>query len=436
MCSSDLSSQKTGSAISRRSAEAGVFTGGFRELGNLVRQLRTQKTKQSVTDLTQNTSVNYIYFVHMKKESQAKKNFSPKELKSFSELKNAGHEKLPQTLIYVSLDSYEFDLITDFYKEKFRKSGEVFETVIFVAENGDMEKLFSEVFSFSMFASSKLIIIWSGEDFFKTILSAGKKDLFENFRKNVPNIPDTYYILVHYDAKDIPAKMNQLFSGNFSVIRNKQLYPEERKRVLEEILKSEKITLDADALDEFMQRIPSNSGAYLRNILKVRALLEPKKHFTKEDMENTLFAVSEINPFQLADSFFSVNQAEFFKEFGKLQKTQEDRQGKFLSLLSIFLNRADEIRKAKTLLKAFRNDSDEKEFFRLLGMEHFSEGRKRFVKGRLRRESTVFSDQVLEKIYDMLYEINFKMKTGLAQDLELGLFISRSEEIFLMLKRG
>ena len=53
------SSQKTGSAISCRSAEAGVFTGGFRELGNLVSQLRTQKTKQSVTDLTQNTSVIY-----------------------------------------------------------------------------------------------------------------------------------------------------------------------------------------------------------------------------------------------------------------------------------------------------------------------------------------------------------------------------------------
>ena len=347
-------------------------------------------------------------------EKQAKKK-EITEYKNIHEFTSDYQSKktLPQVLIYVSLDSFEFDLLTDIYRTDLMNSGDPYEVVVYVAETGDLEKLFSEMFNLSMFSPQKLLIIKSGSDFFKGILTAGKKELYESFRRNMPNLGDRVYVLVHYDAKDIPAKLGNLFDNRFGLIKNRSFYAEERRPALEAILKTEKAQLEEHAKDELIHRIPPNTGAYIKAIRKLKLMLN-KKEFSLADVEEVLFNRSEFNPFQLVDLLFSNNKAEFFRELSKLKPSAESNFV-FLSLLTALLNRTDEVRKAKVLFKRFKDENDS-EFFKYLGMASYSDGRKKFIKSRLRRETRLFSTRALDTLYTLILSFNKKAKTSSVKD--------------------
>ncbi|MCX8000851.1 MAG: DNA polymerase III subunit delta, partial [Leptospiraceae bacterium] len=191
-------------------------------------------------------------------------------------------EKLPRIFIYVSQESFEFDLIVDHYKQLYNKLTEPYEIVVYVAEEGEQESLFSELFNMSMFSSWKLIIIKFGNNFFKPILSKGYEEYVKNFKRSLPHLDEKISLLIHYDKKEIPFGLSALFLDKFALLKSKVLYPNERLKELESILKTEKITFDVDASDEFIHRIPPYSGAYIKNVQKLKFLI-PKKHYTKED---------------------------------------------------------------------------------------------------------------------------------------------------------
>jgi DNA polymerase-3 subunit delta len=256
-------------------------------------------------------------------EKQAKKK-EITEFKNFPEFlaQYQAKKSLPQVFIYVSTDSFEFDLITETYRNELTTSGEPLEVVVYVAETGDFEKLFSEMFNFSMFSSQKLLIIRSGADFFKSILTAGKKEMYDSFRRNIPNLAEKVYVLLHYDSKDIPAKLSNLFDNRFALLKNRNFYADERRPALEGILKTEKVHLEDAARDEFIHRIQPNTGAYIKAIRKLKLMLN-KKEFTLPDIEEVLFNRAEFNPFQLVDLLFSNNKHEFFREFSKFKPGPE-----------------------------------------------------------------------------------------------------------------
>lgn len=364
-------------------------------------------------------------------EKQAKKK-EITEFKNFPEFISEYQAKknLPQVFIYVSLDSFEFDLITDTYRNELQNSGNPFEVVVYVAETGDLEKLFSEMFNMSMFSPQKLLIIRSGSDFFKSILTAGKKELYESFRRNMANLGEQVFVIIHYDAKDIPAKLSNLFDNRFGLLKNRNFYADERRPALEGILRTEKVQLEESAKDELIHRIPPNTGAYIKAIRKLKLMLN-KKEFLLADIEEVLFNRSEFNPFQLVDLLFNNNKSEFFRELSKLKPGPESSFA-FLSLLTALLNRVDEVRKAKILLKRFRDENDA-EFFKYLGMASYSDGRKRFVKGRLRREAKLFSTQTLDFLYHLILTLNIRAKTNAVKD-ESNLYAIREfDKLFEML---
>lgn len=340
-------------------------------------------------------------------------------------------EKLPRIFIYVSQESFEFDLIVDHYKQLYNKLTEPYETVVYVAEEGEQENLFSELFNMSMFSSWKLILIKFGNNFFKPILSKGYEEYVKNFKRSLPHLDEKISLLIHYDKKEIPFGLSALFLDKFALLKSKVLYPNERLKELESILKTEKITFDVDASDEFIHRIPPYSGAYIKNIQKLKFLI-PKKHYTKEDIQEGLFASSEFNPFHLVDCVFQNNRLEFYKEFSKI-KEHEDSVGYILSFLANFLNRLDEVRKAKILFKAENYLENSEEFFRHLKMEGYSSGRKYHVKERLKKEIHIFNDEVLDFCYETIIDLNLKLKTSNLKE-EKFYFLSKFNALFEMIR--
>lgn len=363
----------------------------------------------------------------MAEEKSSKKNVV--QYKNFMELEEK-IASLPQLLVYCSEDSFEYDLIGDLYRKYFSTSGESVEISVFVSEPGDLEKLFSELFNFSMFSKQKLILVKSGLELFKPILAAKSKALYDNFKKNFTNLSDKVYLVIHYNDKDVPEKFLSLFQQKYGLIKTKPFYPGERLGALEDVCKYEKVQLDSVAQDEFIHKVHPSIGSYIKNIRKLKLVLA-KKSFTTEDVNDVLFSGSDFNPFHLTDQLFGNNISEFFKEYGKLEGSH-DYEPNFLSVLNAFLVRADEIRKAKILFSRMK-DSDDSKFFELLGISSYSEKRKAFMKNKLRKESQLFSDRALKYLYDVLVRMNIMFKSSPVRDEINFYFIRSMRELFLVL---
>ncbi|MCX8000848.1 MAG: hypothetical protein N3A69_18225, partial [Leptospiraceae bacterium] len=153
---------------------------------------------------------------------------------------------------------------------------------------------------------------------------------------------------------------------------------------------------------------------------------------TKEDIQEGLFASSEFNPFHLVDCVFQNNRLEFYKEFSKI-KEHEDSVGYILSFLANFLNRLDEVRKAKILFKAEIYLENSEEFFRYLKMEGYSSGRKYHVRERLKKEIHIFNDEVLDFCYEIIIDLNLKLKTSNLKE-EKFYFLSKFNALFEMIR--
>lgn len=344
-------------------------------------------------------------------EKQVKKK-EIQEFKNFSDLIHFSNETkhLPSIFIYCSEDSFEFDMITEIYREAFKKKNEIFEVIVYVAETGDFGKLYSEIFNLSMFASNKLLIIRSGVDFFKPILQVGKKEEFDSFQKNILNMPETISLVLHYDAKEVPAKLGNLFQNKYAILKNRNLYMDERYPTLDTILRNEKVNFDTEAKDEFIHRTVPNSGAYTKSIRKLKNVLF-KKDFTLIDIELVLFNSSEFNPFFAVDHLFKNSKSDFFKELSKLKEGSEG-SAQYLAFFNILLKRVDEVRKATFLFQRFKNQNSDAEFFTLLGFASYSDGRKKFVKSRLQKEVRLFNRSILKTLYKTLIELNIQSKTS------------------------
>lgn len=364
-------------------------------------------------------------------EKQVKKK-EIQEFKNYSEfVTHASTGFLPGIFIYTSLDSFEFDLVTDTYRTLMAKNGP-FETVVYVAETGDFEKLFSEMFNFSMFSAQKLLIIRSGSDFFKPILLAGKKEQFESFKRNIPNLSDQTCVLIHYDAKDLPAKMFTLFDNKFALLKSRNFYQDERKPALEAILKAEKVNLEEAAKDEFLYRIPPNTGSYTKSIRKLKLILN-KKDFTLQDVEEVLFSRADFSPFHQVDLLFQKNRMEFFREFSKLKSDSDTGTASYLSLLNALLNRLDETRKARLLLN--RLGENDPQFFKYMGMESYSDNRKWFTKNKLKKETKIFNEEAMSFLYDLILELNIRAKVGSMKEMDHYFFIREFEKLFRILEK-
>lgn len=353
------------------------------------------------------------------------------EIKNFIELSGWSLEKLPRVFLYVSTDCFEFDLVVDHYRSEYKKLSEPFESLVYVSEPGDQEKLFSELFNFSMFSSWKLVIVKSGSDFFKPILSPAKKEFFDNFKRSIGGISDKISLVIHYDHKELPAKMGTLLDNKYGILKSRNYYQDERRKGLEEVLRSEKVSFEQDAMDEFINRITPHIGAYIKNVQKLKFLLG-KKHFSNDDIHEILFPSNDFNPFQLVESIFQNDRTQFYKEFYKI-KAHEDSMAQILSFLSAFLNRLDEVRKAKVLFQRFRTEQESGEFFRQMKMDSYSDARKRFVKNRLRKEASLFSDEILSYAYETAIDINIRSKSSPVKDEKNFYFLSKFNQLFILL---
>lgn len=361
----------------------------------------------------------------------AKKNIT--EYKNYVDFIDKTSQQIPNVFIYSSLDSFEFDLIVDYCRTKLSQKGEKLEVVVYVSEPGDFENFFSEIFNLSIFSSLKLVIIKSGIDFFKTVLTTGKKAIYENFKNNIPNLSEKSYILIHYNVNASPPdRLLGLFGHKCGVLKNRNFYPNERKSALEGILRNEKVTIEAAGIDEFIHRIHPNTGSYIKSIRKLKTFLN-KKSFNQDDITEVLFNASDFNPYQMTDHLFANDKVEFFKEFSKLRTTHENAF-QLLRLLLVMLGKVDEIRKYKLLSKR-SIDQNSDEFYSLLDMKSYSDKRKNFTKNRLRREANYFTDKVLKVLYDVLIDMNIKFKTGMDEKSKHLYFIQKMENVFLLMNQ-
>ncbi|TGN10986.1 DNA polymerase III subunit delta [Leptospira ilyithenensis] len=357
-----------------------------------------------------------------------------KEYTSLFQLFKTPTKEMPQIFTFVGEDSYEFELITDFYKEALNKQGETFEIIVIVAEGGDQNKLFAELFTPDMFFPKKLIIVKHGTAFFKPILdpkaSTEYRDFNVGFKKNITSVSDKIFFLVHYDSKDLPASFNTLFQSQHSYYKPKILYQSDITKTLREVLEQEHVQLENDAWDEFVHKIPANIGAYLKSIRKLKQYLNKTK-FTLDDINAILFNQTQINPSTLVDYLVQGRKTEFFKEFTKFT----DDNGDILSFLTRLLYKLDEIRKFRIIRTKHNGEVPIPVMDELLKTGHFSEGRKNFMRKQLATESKHFTEKSLNDFYELLIEMNIKFKSGLRNEEGRIYFSQKMMDAFRILQQ-
>ncbi|EPG73670.1 putative DNA polymerase III, delta subunit [Leptospira fainei serovar Hurstbridge str. BUT 6] len=357
--------------------------------------------------------------------SSTRESFSPsyENLLDFLHKAKGGIEKLPQVLFVVSEDSYEFGLVSDLYREAFRKSGDAFEVVVFVSEPGDLEAFQNEAMNLDMFAARKLFVIKSGTDFFKPLLGKGKSKL--GVKTQFSSLPESVKVLVHYDHWDISKELISLFGQEAKYFKSGKIYPDKRRDAVLRACKEADVRLDDQAEEEFILRVNPSAGSYLKNLEKLRLYLG-KKSFKLEDLKEVLFQSSEFSAPEILDFFFERDSLRFAKEFSKF-KIGKDSLLLFLSLLK---DHTDRLRKFKVISRHYENVLSEKEQSDLLEMQNYSPGRKSHMLRRLRKENSAFSDKDILELYEFITEINRKIKTGAEKEDTVYYFLRRVENFF------
>lgn len=322
---------------------------------------------------------------------------------------------LPNILVYVSEDSYEFELALDHYKEVLNQSGLQADTHVFVSETGDIPKLFAELFTPDMFYPTKLLVIKNASSFFKPLIDPKEKgewkDIQMGFSNGITEISNETFLLIHYNNKDLPATFSKLFNGNYTYYKPKVLFPSDIPKVLDEIFEQEKVTFDEDARDEFVYRLTPNSGTYIKSIKKLKLTLGKSK-FNKNEIEKVLFLQSSLNPNLLVDYLFQGRKGDFFREFAKFNLDNSE----ILIFLSRFLTRLDDIRRYKTIKVQSQGEVSMQMMDEYMGMSMFSDAKKNFLRRQLNKESNIMTIKALIGIYEIIVEMNLKYKSGLKDE--------------------
>ncbi|MCZ8341634.1 MAG: DNA polymerase III subunit delta [Leptospira sp.] len=340
---------------------------------------------------------------------------------------------LPQCFGYVGEDSFEFELVLDHYKKQLNDTGHKYEVIVITSEAGEQAKLFAELFTPDMFFPRKLIILKQAANFFKTIIDAKAsgdlKDYGAGFRKNITNLSDDVFLILHYDGKEIPKALDTLFQGTLSYYKTKVLYQSDYAKTLKEVCEKESVALDREASEEFIHRIPPNLGAYLKSIQKLKQYLHKSK-FNLDDINSILFNQNELNVNYLVDALVQLRKQDFFKEFTKFS----EQNAEVLNFLTRFSYKLDEIRKIKVIRSRHNGEVPIPVMDDILKTSHFSDGRKNFIRKQLIQESSKFSDKILEEFYSILIEMNIKFKSGLRDSEGKQYFLHKIIRMFSILQ--
>ncbi|TGK61874.1 DNA polymerase III subunit delta [Leptospira wolffii] len=332
-------------------------------------------------------------------------------------------DSLPQVLFVVSQDSYEFGVVSDLYKNAYKKSSDPYEIVVFVAEPGDLENFQSEAMNLDMFADRKLFIIKSGLNFFKPWVGKTKA-------KNSPkaggfSLPDSVKVIVHYDHWDVPKELLNVFGQNVAYFKSPKLFPDKRKEAFLRACKEIDIKLDEEAEEEFLLKVSPSAGAYIKNLEKLKLYLG-KKSFSVPDLREVLFQSSEFSSSEILEFFFEKDYIRFSREFSKF-KIGKDSLLIFLSLLKDALDR---LRIYKVIFRHYDKVLSEKEQAELLGIESYSPGRKMHTFKRLKKENSLFSDLEVQELYEFLLEMNQRIKTGAEKEDTVYYFLTKVQDFF------
>ncbi|EOQ95670.1 DNA polymerase III, delta subunit [Leptospira wolbachii serovar Codice str. CDC] len=361
------------------------------------------------------------------KKSQAR------EFTSLFQLFKTQTSNLPQFFAYSGEDSYEFELIIDHYKETLSKSAGTYEIILIVSESGEQAKLFAELFTPDMFYPRKLIIVKQATALFKPILDTKSaqewKDFASGFRKNITSVSDEIFLLVHYDSKDIPQSLIQLFQSTLNYYKTKFLYPSDYPKVFKDVCDQEQVHFESNASDEFIHRVPANVGAYLKSVKKLKQYLHRSK-FTIEDINAVLFSQNELNTNILVESLIQKRKVDFFKEFTKFS----DQNSEILSFLTRLTYKLDEIRKIKVIRSRHNGEVPIPLMDELLKTGSYSDARKNFVRRQLVSDSAIFTDKILDQFYDQVIEMNIKFKSGLRDEEGKNYFLQKIMHLFSLLQ--
>ncbi|MCW7505690.1 DNA polymerase III subunit delta [Leptospira paudalimensis] len=361
------------------------------------------------------------------KKSQAR------EYNSLFQLFKTPGAQIPQFFAYAGEDSYEFELIVELYRETLQKTLGDFEVILIVSESGEQAKLFAELFTPDMFYPRKLIIIKNATALFKPILDAKTtndwKDFASGFRKNITSVSDEIYALIHYDGKDVPKSLIDLFQGTLSFFKTKILYPNDYPKIFKEVCEQEQVHFEQNASEEFIHRIPANVGAYIKSVKKLKQYLHRSK-FTLDDVNTVLFSQNELNTTVLVESLIQKRKVDFFKEFTKFS----DQNSEILNFLTRLTYKLDEIRKIKVIRSRHNGEVPIPIMDELLKTASFSEARKNFVRRQLVSDSANFTDKLLDQFYDIVIEMNIKFKSGLRDEEGKNYFIQKIMHLFSILQ--
>jgi len=306
----------------------------------------------------------------------------------------------PIVCIYGS-DPDEANVILSQILERIASGGDA-EVTYYTGESDEVETFHANVFHPPLFATTRILVHKKAE-LFKNVYNKSNQSFWESSWRR---LPDHTYVVLLLNG-ELSTDYAKVFGDRLISYKVKPLYA---NQILHEILstvKANQLSIQDDALQELRERLPVQSGAIHRTILKFKERFPDKERIELVDLQDILYPGSTLNIFRLVEAMFEHDLHKVSLELLNYNPATDD----FFAILKIVLNRLNQIRRLK-IGQSQKMGSDE--LANLVGLKGSPYFKKRLL-GELVTAGSRLDTARLERLYQALIDLQISFRTQAAQ---------------------
>lgn len=312
----------------------------------------------------------------------------------------------PPVIMISGTDSGTVDTVLERIKKRLHKEIGQFESIIFTGENGEEYRLQEELFNVPLFSPYRLVLIRQASEVFKPVLVSVNRQ--KNWKHQFERLPERTLILIQYDGA-ASKKISGIFGKRLVHLTTRDLYANQVVDAIRSVSHRIHLNLSDEALHMLAENIEPRQAVIEQKLTTLKELLgtQANKIIQSEELREVLFPGQGCNSFSLVDGIFALNHQVVQRELMRFNADTDN----FFAIFKLMLYRVNEIRKAQI---GFKLGMQNKELIDFLGLGNRPPFVQKKILSRLSTEVPRFHLNMLDKIYELLIEIqkDFRSRVG------------------------
>lgn len=346
-----------------------------------------------------------------------------KELQSVHRALDKMNLDQPDVILISGSDTGVLEALLERIRHRLHKDIGPFETVVFSGEGGDESRLQQEIFNIPLFSPYRLLIVRQGEELFRNILAS--KSIYNSFLHEARSMPDRTLLVIQYDGQPTK-KMTAIFHDQLLHFITRDLYANQIIDAIRNIAGSLHLHLDEESIHLLRESVEPKNGAIESTLHRLKEMLDEdqrRQPIGVEQVREALFPGMGCNSFALVDALFSLDHRTVQRELIRFNPSEDS----FFGILKLILNRANEIRLAKSGIGMGMNDDELLSFLALKNRPPFIQKK---ILSRLKAEINRFTTPRLRIIYDFIIECQRDFRSNIPVPRQNLIFQQRILSVF------